>query len=162
MNFIRVNAQERYYEQTCRSHRAGSANVRLSARNSSEYFEEEAKKIGSCRLPCPGNNLSGCGRERSWRRIRSDQISPQRRRTSRSFVDFKEIIEPLRDLFKDEVRQARTGAWNYLRSWYSVSRSRDQGLEFVSSAKSLLKRYALSRMQTASTANEVDKAAEAV
>ena len=50
------------------------------------------------------------------------------------YVDFKEIIEPLRDLFKDEsVRQV----WSlvFRKSWYTVSRSLARASEFVSSAK---------------------------
>ena len=52
------------------------------------------------------------------------------------YVDFKEIIEPLRDLFKDEVRKAGSGAWNSGEIWYSVSHSLDLDLESVSSEKS--------------------------
>lgn len=35
LNFIRVNAQERYYGKTCRCDRTGEKNVKLSERNSS-------------------------------------------------------------------------------------------------------------------------------
>ena len=48
------------------------------------------------------------------------------------YVDFKEIIEPLRDLFKDEVRKVRTGAWHYRITSYFVSHSRDRDLASVS------------------------------
>ncbi len=61
-------------------------------------------------------------------------------------VDFKEIIEPLRDLFKDEVRKAglELGIPEY---WYSVSHSRDRDLESVSSAKLQLRKLRSFRTQ---------------
>ncbi len=50
------------------------------------------------------------------------------------YVDFKDIIEPLRNLFKDEVRKA--GLELVCRIiWYIVSRSPDRDLAFASSAK---------------------------
>ncbi len=51
------------------------------------------------------------------------------------FVDFKEIIEPLRDLFKDEVRKAGLELGIPEKTWYSVSHSQDRDLESVSSVK---------------------------
>ena len=62
------------------------------------------------------------------------------------FVDFKEIIEPLRDLFKDEVRKAGRSL-EFRRDWYSVSHSRDRDLESVLSVKLLQRRFVLYRMQ---------------
>ena len=75
-------------------------------KNLFDHFEEECKENQEDRrFPGTGNHLSGRCRERSRRRIRSDQIPSQCRRSS-GFRRFKEIIEPLRDLFKDEVRKA--------------------------------------------------------
>ena len=67
-------------------------------------FEEEAKKIGAVDFLAQGTIYpdvveSGLGGESGH------QIPPQRGRLP-DYVDFKEIIEPLRDLFKDEVRKA--------------------------------------------------------
>ncbi len=62
------------------------------------------------------------------------------------FVDFKEIIEPLRDLFKDEVRKAGLEL-GIPENWYSVSHSRDRDLESVLSVKLLQRRFVLYRMQ---------------
>ena len=50
------------------------------------------------------------------------------------FVDFKEIIEPLRNLFKDEVRKAGLEL-GIPENLVSVSHSRVQDLESVSSVK---------------------------
>ena len=69
-------------------------------------FEEEAKKIGAVDFLAQGTIYPDVVESGLRRRISSYQIPPQRRRTCRSIVDFKEIIEPLRDLFKDEVRKA--------------------------------------------------------
>ncbi len=98
LNFIRVNAQQRYYDKL-----AGVTEPEQKRKIIGEefirVFEEEGEEDRCRRFPCTGNHLSGRGRERSWRRIRSDQVPPQCRRSS-GFVDFKEIIEPLRNLFK--------------------------------------------------------------
>ncbi len=69
-------------------------------------------------------------------------------------VDFKDIIEPLRDLFKDEVRKAglELGIPDNL---YSVSHSLDLDLESVSSVKLQQKKYASYRMQMPSTAKRL-------
>ncbi len=80
LNFIRVNAQQRYYDKL-----AGvtepEAKRKIIGEEFIRIFEEEAKKIGTVEF-LARNNLSGCGRKWSWRRVRSDQISPQCRRTS--------------------------------------------------------------------------------
>ena len=57
------------------------------------------------RLSGPGNHLPGRGGERPRRRVRGHQIHHNVGGLP-DYVDFKEIIEPLRDLFKDEVRKA--------------------------------------------------------
>ena len=80
LNFIRVNAQERYYGKL-----AGvtepEKNVKLSERNLSVSLRKRSKEDWSRGFPGTGNHLPGCGRVRTWRRIRSDQVPPQRRRS---------------------------------------------------------------------------------
>ncbi len=46
LNFIRVNAQERYYGKTCRCFRTGKKR-KIIGEEFIRVFEEEAKKIGA-------------------------------------------------------------------------------------------------------------------
>ena len=81
LNFIRVNAQERYYEKL-----AGvtepEAKRKIIGEEFIRVFEEEAKKIGAVDFLAQGTIYPGCSREWSWRRVCSDQISSQCRRSS--------------------------------------------------------------------------------
>ena len=104
LNFIRVNAQERYYrklagvtepEQKCKI--IGEEFIRV--------FEEEAKKIGAVDFLAQGTIYpdvveSGLGGESAVIKSHHNVGGLP------DYVDFKEIIEPLRYLFKDEVRKA--------------------------------------------------------
>ncbi len=104
LNFIRVNAQERYYEKL-----AGAVEPEEKRKIIGEefirVFEEEAKKIGAVDFLAQGTIYpdvveSGLGGESAVIKSHHNVGGLP------DFVDFKEIIEPLRDLFKDEVRKA--------------------------------------------------------
>ena len=104
LNFIRVNAQERYYEKL-----AGVTDPEQKRKIIGEefirVFEEEAKKIGAVDFLAQGTIYpdvveSGLGGESAVIKSHHNVGGLP------DFVDFKEIIEPLRDLFKDEVRSA--------------------------------------------------------
>ena len=104
LNFIRVNAQERYYNKL-----AGVTEPEQKRKIIGEefirVFEEEAKKIGAVDFLAQGTIYpdiveSGLGGESSVIKSHHNVGGlPE-------YVDFKEIIEPLRNLFKDEVRKA--------------------------------------------------------
>ncbi len=104
LNFIRVNAQDRYYEKL-----AGVSEPEKKRKIIGEefirVFEEEAKKIGAVDYLVQGTIYpdvveSGLGGESAVIKSHHNVGGlPEH-------VDFKEIIEPLRDLFKDEVRRA--------------------------------------------------------
>ena len=104
LNFIRVNAQERYYSKL-----AGvtepEAKRKIIGEEFIRIFEEEAKKIGAVEFLAQGTIYpdvveSGLGGESAVIKSHHNVGGlPE-------YVDFKEIIEPLRDLFKDEVRKA--------------------------------------------------------
>ncbi len=104
LNFIRVNAQERYYNKL-----AGVTEPEQKRKIIGEefirVFEEEAKKIGAVDFLAQGTIYpdvveSGLGGESAVIKSHHNVGGlPE-------YVDFKEIIEPLRDLFKDEVRKA--------------------------------------------------------
>lgn len=104
LNFIRVNAQERYYSKL-----AGVTEPEQKRKIIGEefirVFEEEAKKIGAVDFLAQGTIYpdvveSGLGGESAVIKSHHNVGGLP------DFVDFKEIIEPLRDLFKDEVRKA--------------------------------------------------------
>ena len=104
LNFIRVNAQERYYKKL-----AGVTEPEQKRKIIGEefirVFEEEAKKIGAVDFLVQGTIYpdvveSGLGGESAVIKSHHNVGGLP------DYVDFKEIIEPLRDLFKDEVRKA--------------------------------------------------------
>jgi GMP synthase (glutamine-hydrolysing) len=103
LNFIRVNAADRYYiklagvdEPERKRKIIGEEFIRV--------FEEEAKKIGTVDFLAQGTIYpdvveSGLGGESAVIKSHHNVGGlPEH-------VDFKEIIEPLRNLFKDEVRK---------------------------------------------------------
>lgn len=103
LNFIRVNAQERFYAKL-----AGVTEPEQKRKIIGEefirVFEEEAKKIGAVDFLVQGTIYpdvieSGLGKSAVIKSHHNVGGLPD-------YVDFKEIIEPLRMLFKDEVRKA--------------------------------------------------------
>lgn len=105
LNFIRVNAADRFYEKLVgvtepEKKRAviGEEFIRV--------FEEEAKKIGAVDFLVQGTIYpdvieSGLGKSAVIKSHHNVGGLPDH-------VEFREIIEPLRMLFKDEVRKAGT------------------------------------------------------
>ena len=104
LNFIRVNAQERFYEKL-KGVEEPEAKRKIIGKEFIRVFEEEAKKIGAVDFLVQGTIYpdvveSGVGGESTVIKSHHNVGGlPEH-------VDFKEIIEPLRDLFKDEVRKA--------------------------------------------------------
>lgn len=103
LNFIRVNAQERFYSKL-----AGVTEPEQKRKIIGEefirVFEEEAKKIGAVDFLVQGTIYpdvieSGLGKSAVIKSHHNVGGLPD-------CVDFKEIVEPLRLLFKDEVRKA--------------------------------------------------------
>ena len=103
MNLIRVNAQERFLGLL-----AGVADAETKRKIIGEafirVFEEEARRIGEVDYLVQGTIYpdvieSGTGDAAVIKSHHNVGGLP-------SVISFKEIVEPLRDLFKDEVRQA--------------------------------------------------------
>lgn len=104
LRFIRVNARERYYAKL-----AGVTEPEEKRKIIGEefvrVFEEEAKKIGAVDFLAQGTIYpdvveSGLGGESAVIKSHHNVGGLP------DYVDFKEILEPLRNLFKDEVRKA--------------------------------------------------------
>ena len=102
INFIRVNAKDRFLAKL-----AGVSDPETKRKIIGEefirVFEEEAKKIGTVDFLVQGTIYpdvieSGLGKSSVIKSHHNVGGLPD-------YVDFKEIIEPLRDLFKDEVRK---------------------------------------------------------
>ena len=103
LNFIRVNAQERFYTKL-----AGVTEPERKRKIIGEefirVFEEESKKIGKVDYLAQGTIYpdvveSGLGGESATIKSHHNVGGLP------DFVDFREIVEPLRNLFKDEVRR---------------------------------------------------------
>ena len=102
INLIRVNAKNRFLEKL-----AGITDPERKRKIIGEefirVFEEEAKKIGTVDFLVQGTIYpdvieSGLGKSSVIKSHHNVGGLPD-------YVDFKEIVEPLRDLFKDEVRK---------------------------------------------------------
>ena len=113
LNFIRVNAQERYYEKL-KGVTDPETKRKIIGEEFIRVFEEEAKKIGAVDYLVQGTIYpdvieSGLGKSATIKSHHNVGGLPDH-------VDFKEIVEPLRLLFKDEVRQAgrKLGIPDYL------------------------------------------------
>ncbi len=103
LNFIRVNAQQRFYDKL-----AGATEPEQKRKIIGEefirVFEEAAKEIGAVDFLIQGTIYpdvveSGLGGESAVIKSHHNVGGLP------DCVDFKEIIEPLRNLFKDEVRK---------------------------------------------------------
>ena len=104
LNFIRVNAQERFYGKLAGVEEP-ERKRKIIGEEFIRVFEEEAKKIGAVDFLVQGTIYpdiveSGLGGESAVIKSHHNVGGLP------DCVDFKEIIEPLRDLFKDEVRKA--------------------------------------------------------
>ncbi len=104
LNFIRVNAQERFYEKL-KGAVEPEQKRKIIGEEFIRVFEEEAKKIGAVDFLVQGTIYpdvveSGLGGESAVIKSHHNVGGLP------DDVDFKGIIEPLRDLFKDEVRRA--------------------------------------------------------
>ena len=103
LNFIRVNAQERFYDKL-KGVEEPERKRKIIGEEFIRVFEEEAKKIGAVDFLVQGTIYpdvveSGLGGESAVIKSHHNVGGLP------DCVDFKEIIEPLRDLFKDEVRR---------------------------------------------------------
>ena len=104
LNFVCVSARQRFYDKL-----AGVSEPEKKRKIIGEefirVFEEEAKKIGAVDFLAQGTIYpdvveSGLGGESTVIKSHHNVGGLP------DYVDFKEIVEPLRDLFKDETRQA--------------------------------------------------------
>ncbi len=102
LNFIRVNAQERFYAKL-KGVVEPERKRKIIGEEFIRVFEEEAKKIGAVDYLVQGTIYpdvieSGLGKSATIKSHHNVGGLP-------SVVNFKEIVEPLRLLFKDEVRK---------------------------------------------------------
>lgn len=104
LNFIRVNAQKQFYEKL-EGIEEPERKRKIIGEEFIRVFEQQAKKIGAVDFLVQGTIYpdvveSGLGGESAVIKSHHNVGGLP------DCVDFKEIIEPLRDLFKDEVRKA--------------------------------------------------------
>ncbi len=103
LNFIRVNAQDRFYVKLAGVDEPEQKR-KIIGEEFIRVFEEEAKKLGAVDFLVQGTIYpdvveSGLGGESAVIKSHHNVGGLP------DCVDFKEILEPLRDLFKDEVRK---------------------------------------------------------
>lgn len=102
INLIRVNAQERFLEKL-KKVSDPETKRKIIGQEFIRVFEEEAKKLGNVEILIQGTIYpdvieSGMGNAAVIKSHHNVGGLPED-------IDFKEIIEPLRNLFKDEVRK---------------------------------------------------------
>ncbi len=102
INLIRINAKDRFLEKL-KGVSDPETKRKIIGEEFIRVFEEEAKKIGTVDYLVQGTIYpdvieSGLGKGTTIKSHHNVGGLPD-------YVDFKEIVEPLRDLFKDEVRK---------------------------------------------------------
>ena len=102
VNFIKVDAKERFLNKL-KGVTSPETKRKIIGEEFIRVFEEEAKKIGAVDYLVQGTIYpdvieSGLGKSSVIKSHHNVGGLPD-------YVDFKEIVEPLRDLFKDEVRK---------------------------------------------------------
>ena len=102
LNFIRVNAQERFYEKL-KGVEEPEKKRKIIGEEFIRVFEEESKKLGRMDFLCQGTIYpdvveSGTGEAAVIKSHHNVGGLPEN-------IGFEGIIEPLRNLFKDEVRR---------------------------------------------------------
>ena len=102
INFIRVNAKKRFLNKL-RGISDPETKRKIIGEEFIRVFEEESKKIGKIDYLVQGTIYpdvieSGLGTSSKIKSHHNVGALPEN-------IDFKDIIEPLRDLFKDEVRE---------------------------------------------------------
>ena len=132
LNFVCVNARQRFYDKLAGVEEPEQKR-KLIGEEFIRVFEEEAKKIGTVDFLVQGTIYpdvveSGLGGESTVIKSHHNVGGLP------DYVDFKEIIEPLRDLFKDEVRNAGREL-GIPEHWSAASPSPDQALPSASSAR---------------------------
>lgn len=101
LNFIRINAQQRYYNKL-KGVTDPEKKRKIIGEEFIRIFEEEAKKLGAVDYLAQGTIYADV--------IESGTKNAQTIKSHHNVgglpdnIEFKELIEPLRDLFKDEVR----------------------------------------------------------
>ena len=103
LNFIRIDAKDRFYEKL-KGITEPEQKRKIIGEEFIRVFEDVAKKIGAVDFLVQGTIYpdvieSGLGKSAVIKSHHNVGGLPD-------FVDFKEIVEPLRLLFKDEVRRA--------------------------------------------------------
>ena len=104
INFVCVDARDRFCKKLA-GQDAPERKRKIIGEEFIRVFEDEAKKIGAVDFLAQGTIYpdvveSGLGGESATIKSHHNVGGLP------DYVDFKEIVEPLRDLFKDEVRQA--------------------------------------------------------
>ena len=102
MNLIRVNAEERFLEKL-KGVTEPERKRKILGEEFIRVFEEEARKLGKVQVLVQGTIYpdvieSGAGNASTIKSHHNVGGLPER-------MDFEQIVEPLRDLFKDEVRK---------------------------------------------------------
>ena len=102
VNFVKVDAKERFLNKL-KGVTSPEKKRKIIGEEFIRVFEEEAKKIGKVDYLVQGTIYpdvieSGLGKSSVIKSHHNVGGLPD-------YVDFKEIVEPLRDLFKDEVRK---------------------------------------------------------
>ena len=102
VNFVKVDAKERFLEKL-KNVTSPEKKRKIIGEEFIRIFEEEAKKIGTVDFLVQGTIYpdvieSGLGKSSVIKSHHNVGGLPD-------YVDFKEIVEPLRNLFKDEVRK---------------------------------------------------------
>jgi len=102
INFIRVNAEDRFLAKL-KGVTDPETKRKIIGEEFIRVFEEEAKKLGKVEFLVQGTIYpdiieSGAGKGQTIKSHHNVGGLPD-------YVDFEEIVEPLRDLFKDEVRK---------------------------------------------------------